>query len=334
MLKTIFKKNLIFIISFILSSLFIIFHFYSCGTKDLTAPAGTDIYLTISPRELVADEKSTATIEAMLLDDSGPVVDGTVVYFFTNLGEITKKAETKDGIAFATLKSGLIPGTAEITVVSGSLKDTLSIPFYDEHGEKIFISANPGEITADTTAYSNIDVLLLDSRGKPVKDGIEVYFNTSLGEIEKVALTNNGRASAKLYGSIKEGTASVTAVSGSLSDSVNVSIGIRAHRVSVNANPATFITATLGLQTFGSLIRAVVWDAMGYPIPNKPIILSTDRGSFSSGGGILKTDLSGAVSDSLVFSVNVTQNTSEMITVTGTSGDVSGYINIIVYYSK
>src|SRR5690606_32374262 len=70
----------------------------------------------------------------------------------------------------------------------------------------------PGEIVAGT--------------GTPVHDGTEVFFTTTIGRIEpELARTTGGRATARLVSDGRSGTATVTAVSGPASSTLEIDIG-------------------------------------------------------------------------------------------------------------
>lgn len=77
-------------------------------------------------------------------------------------------------------------------------------------GTTLSITAKPDTIYYDND-YSTITVTAFEQSGRPIRDGIIVYFYTDLGSIAEQAKTKNGKASVKLYSTGKEGIANVTA---------------------------------------------------------------------------------------------------------------------------
>jgi hypothetical protein len=114
--------------------------------------------------------------------------------------------------------------------------------------------------------------------GTPVHDGTQVVFATTLGRIEPgEAKTTGGRATVRLVGDGRSGTAVVTAFSGSATNTVEVDIGAAgATRVAVTANPQSLPPAG-GL----SMISARVEDMQGNGLLGVPVSFSTSRGTLS-----------------------------------------------------
>jgi hypothetical protein len=114
--------------------------------------------------------------------------------------------------------------------------------------------------------------------GAPVHDGTEVFFSTSLGRLDAALVrTRGGRAAVRLASDGRSGTATVTAMSGPASSSVEIDIGaVAVARVTVTAQPQT-LPAAGGT----SSIAARVEDAQGNGVPGVLVSFSTTRGTLA-----------------------------------------------------
>src|SRR5688500_14723433 len=114
--------------------------------------------------------------------------------------------------------------------------------------------------------------------GTPVHNGTLVTFVTTLGRLEPAeAKTSAGRATVRLIGDGRSGTATITAFSGAATNSVDVNVGAAA---------AAFITATASPQSLGSAggsstSTARVEDVQGNGIQGLAVSFSTTRGTLS-----------------------------------------------------
>jgi hypothetical protein len=73
----------------------------------------------------IAANGDTAVVSVLVIEPAGtPVPDGTVVQFFTTLGQIQEQGKTNDGVARVNLISDARSGTATITAVSGAAATT------------------------------------------------------------------------------------------------------------------------------------------------------------------------------------------------------------------
>jgi hypothetical protein len=85
----------------------------------MTAAAGTTIAAQANP-PFVPANGGVSVVTAILTEPAGTFVpDGTVVFFFTDLGHIDPQAETKDGVARVNFVSDSRSGIANVQVVSG-----------------------------------------------------------------------------------------------------------------------------------------------------------------------------------------------------------------------
>jgi hypothetical protein len=89
------------------------------------------VTVTADPASIPADGTSTSIIRAAVKDgNNNPVADGTTVTFATDLGTLSNTtAETIDGVATVTLRSGTVPGKARVTATSLRASDQVSVQF-------------------------------------------------------------------------------------------------------------------------------------------------------------------------------------------------------------
>ena len=77
----------------------------SCGQALLSAPSGSTLQIFVNP-PFIAANGDTAVVSVLAIEPAGtPVPDGTVVQFFTTLGQIDEQAKTNDGVARVNLIS-------------------------------------------------------------------------------------------------------------------------------------------------------------------------------------------------------------------------------------
>ncbi len=103
-------------------------------------------------------------------------------------------------------KISLLVLTLFIVFSVSCIQDYLIAP----EGTTLSITAKPTVIYYDND-YSIITVSAFEKTGRPIRDGITVYFYSDLGSIVEEAKTKNGKVSVKLYSTGEEGTANVTA---------------------------------------------------------------------------------------------------------------------------
>lgn len=209
-----------------------------------------------------------------------------------------------------------------------------SAPFVAPSGSAITLVASPGSVP--TNGASDITAIVVEGAqgagtddeagsvvpgsGTLVHNGTEVFFTTTLGRIEPAeAKTTSGRATVRLFGDGRSGTAIVRATSGGATSTIEVDIGAAtATRIALTATPQA-------LEAGGgtSLITARVEDQQGNPVQDVLVSFTTTRGTvapssdLSNQQGIATTTLSttaeavvtatsGGSASSLTGSVTVT----------------------------
>jgi len=153
--------------------------------------------------------------------------------------------------------------------------------------------------------------------GTPVHNGTVVTFTTTIGRIEPAeALTTAGRATARLIGDGRSGTALVTAFSGSATQSLEILVGAAAADfVAVTASPQS-VPGTGGSST----ITARVEDFDGNILAGVPVTFTTSAGTLS---------VTNATTNASGIATTVLSTTEEAI-VTVTAGFASGEVTVLV----
>jgi hypothetical protein len=92
----------------------------ACESVPLTAAPGSSMTLIANPPFVIANG-GTSVVTAILVEPAGTFVpDGTVVFFFTDLGRVDpSEAKTKNGVARVTFVADSRSGQATITAISG-----------------------------------------------------------------------------------------------------------------------------------------------------------------------------------------------------------------------
>jgi hypothetical protein len=94
--------------------------FVTCDSVPLTAPAGSTLFAQVNPPFVVANG-GTAVVTVVVTEPAGtPVPNGTVVYFFSDLGHVDETVKTRDGIAHANFVADSRSGHATIVISSGA----------------------------------------------------------------------------------------------------------------------------------------------------------------------------------------------------------------------
>jgi hypothetical protein len=155
----------------------------TCQGVPLTAPPGSTLELIANPTFIPA-HGGVSRIVAIVTEPAGtPVVDGTVVLFFTDLGRIDDRARTTDGIAQVNLVADSRSGTAHVQAFSGGPSSGASTPSPSPSttsvpgGVSVFGSAAGGSIAtvanSDTVdvVIGNANVEVIQIRAEPTRIG-------------------------------------------------------------------------------------------------------------------------------------------------------------------
>ncbi len=109
-----------------LGALLLVVGLAACAGVLFTAPPGSTISLIASP-PFVASDGGVSVITAIVIEPAGtPVADGTVVLFFTDIGQIESQGKTRNGIARVNFTSDSRSGVATIQAISGGTAQTVA----------------------------------------------------------------------------------------------------------------------------------------------------------------------------------------------------------------
>ena len=169
-----------------------------------------------------------------------------------------------------------------------------------------------------------VTAIVTEVIGTPVADGTVVQFFTDLGTIDREGRTNGGVARVNFVSDSRSGTASITAVSGPITQTASVAVGnAAAARMIVIADPSR-IVLTVSRSTH---IIATVLDADGNPVSNIGCIFTvpTTTEFMDSQGHPVFTDSNGRCEDVL----RTRRTTAGSVTVAvQTLGGVPGSVTV------
>jgi hypothetical protein len=145
----------------------------SCHQAPMTAPSGSTLALFANPTFIVA-HTGVSVISALVTEPAGTLVpDGTVVQFFTSLGQIPEQGKTNDGVVRVNLVADSRSGTATVTAVSGDALETIDVTIGSALPARVIVTADPSRITESRSTHVFANVF--DADGNPVA-GVPVIF--------------------------------------------------------------------------------------------------------------------------------------------------------------
>jgi hypothetical protein len=249
------------------------------------------------------------------------------------------------------------------------------VPLTAPSGSSLKINANPKYVAANG-GTSSITAIVVEPAGTFVPDGTSVFFVTNLGRIEAEVKTKNGFAYTTFISDSRSGIATVQAFSGgpapapSASASTTTGLADDVAAATRSVSPAAAVSAPLAaaagtgadsvLITVGSAnpkeviltadprriteprnstLTANVYDAVGNPVTNVPVIFSIvsvsgglNQEALDSGSQPRYTDTNGQAHDVLRTSQNRADpqkqvNVIATIPVIGDSAPVAIFIN-------
>ncbi|MBN2006529.1 MAG: VWA domain-containing protein [Anaerolineae bacterium] len=289
-------------------------------TIALIPEAAPVISLIAGAAALPADGQATTVITATATDGTGlPITDGTPVTFTTSLGEIAPAiAATAGGVATATLTASLDAGIATITATTGSATGTVDVAFVPPPPHTVSVQAQDTILLADGHSSTILTATVSDSIGRPVADGTDVAFTTTLGTLAPLAATTGGGiVTATLTAGPDAGVATVTATSGDAAGTVDVAFVPLAPHVSMVAHPE--VLPADGQST--AIVSAIVTDGNGDPVADAtPVTFTTTLGEIApavaaTGGGVATATLTAGLDVGVA-------------TVSATTGDVTGTVDV------
>jgi len=297
------------------------------GGGGETLPPGTskqyNIDLAPSATSIVADGKSTATIDVTVRDKQNNLVpDGTVVQFTTTLGFITASATTKNGKAQATLTSATVPGTANVKATVGPDFKSLNIQLVATGAYIIQLLPSSTSIVADGKSKVIIDITVTDAQNHLVPDGTVVKFDTTLGAIAAQGLTTDGKVQAVLTSGTTPGTAIFKVTVGTTSQTLEIQfmpVTPPGEPASIKIEPSAPSVLADGKSTVNIVIT--VLDSQNRPVPDGTVVrLGTTLGSIAPAQA---NTLNGQVQ-----AVLTSGNASGTAMITASAGSINQIANI------
>ena len=165
-------------------------------------------------------------------------------------------------------------------------------------GASFTITANPTSIPAAAGA-SRITIVMFkaaEDGGGTVADGTQIFLTTNLGVIEERVATTLGIARATLQSNGRAGTATITAISGTVTaEPITVEVGANIN-ILLTANPPT-----VSPPDFTTELVATVFDIDNNRMADVPLIFTTSAGALASQSTSLRTNIAGQASDRLTL---------------------------------
>ncbi|MCM2256600.1 MAG: hypothetical protein NDJ94_13135 [Vicinamibacteria bacterium] len=164
----------------------------TCHQAILVAPPGSTLQLFANPTFIPAFG-GRAVISALVIEPAGtPVPDGTVVQFFTSLGQIEEQGKTNDGVARVALTADSRSGLATVTAVSGGGAEqtaSVEVGIGSALPRTILVTADPSRITESRSTHVTANVF--DENGNPVAN-VPVIFTVEVSPSTEV-MDSQGR---------------------------------------------------------------------------------------------------------------------------------------------
>lgn len=278
------------------------------GEEDQPGVAGS-ITLTSGTGSLPADGISSTPVTAIAYDTTGaPMPQGTAITFTTEggkfpngtdpdgIGKITSRVTLVTADESGKIVTSLIAGEngdiAKVQADCGGVTQVIYIVMVDPNDSvaSIQLTAADTEIPADGASSTVITAIVTDNFGKPVSSGTEVLLKTNLGTFAgggtSIVLMTSGTTGTVLTSLISGtdvGTATVTATSGSITQTVQVAFTketvAEAEYLTLSASKTSIKTNNLDSTT----ITALVLDVNHAPIKGAVVNFATTGGQISAG---------------------------------------------------
>jgi hypothetical protein len=140
----------------------------------VTAGPGATLTLTANP-PFIAAHGGVSVISAIVIEEIGtPVPDGTVVQFFTDLGDIQEQGRTNDGVARVNLIADSRSGTAHVTAISGPASGDFDVEIGAIRPDSVILTADPPRIPLGSRC-TRLVATVLDEFGNPVPNVAVVF---------------------------------------------------------------------------------------------------------------------------------------------------------------
>ncbi len=179
-----------------------------CEGVPLMSPDGATIFVQANPT-FVAASGGRSVVTAVLTEPQGTFVpDGTVVFFFSDLGTVDARAETVDGLARVYFVADARSGQACVTAYSGGAPPagcaaassdgtgsaqtgaSVQIGVGSALPKLVIVTADPERIT--NPRHATIVANVYDESGNPVQNVPVVFTITDVGTLLEETLDSGG----------------------------------------------------------------------------------------------------------------------------------------------
>ncbi|MGM0453216.1 MAG: Ig-like domain-containing protein, partial [Thermodesulfobacteriota bacterium] len=272
---------------------FLLMGLLGCGESGSQEGDPASITLSAGQEELLADNTSSTSITADVIDSSGSAVGKhSEVTFETTLGSFRNdkqkyvaRTEDDSGSVTVSFKAGATQGTAEITASANGVKQKIEIELVESLSpENIELSLTPASIRPGTDAAVSAKV---ESRsGTPVPDvtvRFDVQSNASGGEFETGSETTdeNGNAEVFYTAGSQEGTDELSATIDGTEQSDSIELNVDPSAAMVGSVELVSNEQTVNGDANSQLpIEARVFDTEGNPISDLMVNFQTSTGVF------------------------------------------------------
>jgi hypothetical protein len=145
----------------------------TCHQAPPTAPTGTTMQIFANP-DFIQAHTGVSVISVLLTEPAGTLVpDGTVVQFFTTLGQIDEQGRTNDGVARVNLRADSRSGEATVTAASGPVNATVVVRIGGVLPSAVAVRADPPRIT--NSGSTHVFAIVTDASANPVSN-VQVVF--------------------------------------------------------------------------------------------------------------------------------------------------------------
>ena len=259
---------------------------------DTIKVLGLDFELYPTPTEILADGKSTSTIQAILKESKTKVaIANAKIVFSADIGLIPQYTLTNlSGLAKVDLVSSTQEGLSTVTAKFGEMSVDTSVTFMASEPTNLSVTVSPPVIPADGSTISTITAIITDFGFNPVHSGIPVRFTKVSGpdiSFTNTVVTNvDGTASTQLT-ALGLGTAVIALDVAGLRDTVSIECIAGPVDQIVLKTDKEFMKAD-GIEN--ATITATVMDANGYPLAGKTVSFTSDFGDITK---TVRTDQNG-----------------------------------------
>lgn len=285
----------------------------ACERATPVAPESATLSITADPLRIDPFGESEITVIGRKSDGS-PVNPGTEVILTTTLGSVDRVVLVDErGVAQAKLVGDGTIGLATVEASSGAAAAVTVEIQIGALPASLTLAANPTLVPKDVPEEGmriRLSAAVQDDSGAPV-NGALVTFVAERGTLDSGSapqetnqrgiVRDSLRVTKAELAGVSDGFFTVTAstigdAGAVIEDFVDIEVSGFALNIVLQVIP-TSVPETGGTVD----LNAIVLDDVGEPAVNAVVVFSTQFGSLASGGGALRTDLTGVARDQLIL---------------------------------